>query len=56
MFGIFQHIDRALERWARRKYKTLHRRKRASAEWVGKMRAAVPLLFQHWRVAGTQVG
>ena len=56
MLGIFQHIDKALERWARRKYKALHRRKRASAGWLDKMRAAAPLLFQHWRVAGPQVG
>jgi len=56
MLGIFQHIDRALERWARRKYKALHRRKRASAGWLDKMRAAAPSLFHHWRVAGQQVG
>ncbi|HEX7325746.1 MAG TPA: group II intron maturase-specific domain-containing protein [Rhodanobacteraceae bacterium] len=56
MLGVFQHIDQALARWARRKYKALHRRKRASAEWLGKMRTAMPLLFDHWRVAGPQVG
>ena len=56
MLGIFQHIDRALERWARRKYKALQRRKRASARWLDKMRAALPSLFHHWRVAGPQVG
>lgn len=56
MLGIFQHIDRALARWARRKYKALHRRKRASAEWLDKMQAAAPPLFHHWRVAGSQVG
>jgi hypothetical protein len=56
MLGIFQHIDKALERWARRKYKALNRRKRASVGWLDKMRAAAPLLFQHWRVAGPQVG
>jgi RNA-directed DNA polymerase len=56
MLGIFQHIDRALERWARRKYKALHRRKAASAGWVDKMQAAAPMLFHHWRVAGPQVG
>jgi hypothetical protein len=49
MLSIFQHIDRALERLARRKYKALHRRKRASARWLDKMRAAAPLLFQHWQ-------
>lgn len=56
MLGIFQHIDRALERWARRKYKALHRRKVASAGWLDKMRASAPLLFRHWRVAELPVG
>jgi RNA-directed DNA polymerase len=56
MLGIFQHIDRALERWARRKYKALHRRKAASVGWLDKMQAAAPLMFHHWRVAGPQVG
>jgi RNA-directed DNA polymerase len=56
MLGIFQHIDCALERWARRKYKALHRRKAASAGWLDKMQGTTPLLFHHWRVAGTQVG
>lgn len=56
MLGIFQHIDRALERWARRKHKTLYRRRRASAQWLDKMRSATPLLFHHWHVRGPQVG
>jgi RNA-directed DNA polymerase len=56
MLRLFQHIDRALERWARRKFKALHGRHRRSAEWLDKMRAATPLLFHHWRLAGRQVG
>ena len=56
MLGIFRHIDRALARWVRRKYKALHRRTRASAEWLDKLRASAPLLFHHWRVTGPQVG
>src|SRR5699024_5541420 len=53
VLGVFQHIDRALARWVRRKYKALHRRQRASMDWLGKMHAARPLLFYHWRVAGS---
>nr|WP_318290189.1 group II intron maturase-specific domain-containing protein [Paraburkholderia sp. BL8N3] len=56
MLRFFQHIDRALERWAGRKYKTLHGRHRRSAEWVRKMQVANPSLFHHWRVAGSKVG
>ncbi|MCY1293605.1 group II intron reverse transcriptase/maturase [compost metagenome] len=56
MHRFFQHIDRALERWARRKYKALHGRKRRSAEWLRKVQVASPSLFQHWRIAGSRVG
>lgn len=42
MHRIFQHIDRALERWARRKSKALHRRRRGSAEWLQKVQRATP--------------
>jgi group II intron reverse transcriptase/maturase len=56
MLSIFQHIDRALERWARRKFKALQRRKAASAAWLEKVRAAAPRLFYHWRVAEPKVG
>lgn len=56
MHNVFQHIDRALKRWARRKYKALFERKRRSAEWLRKMQNAYPRLFHHWHVIGTQVG
>ncbi len=56
MLRFFQHIDRALERWARRMYKTLRGRHRRSVEWVRKMQVASPTLFHHWRVAGSKVG
>jgi group II intron reverse transcriptase/maturase len=56
MHAIFQYVDRKLERWARRKYKTLSRHKRRSAEWLRKMAAVYPRLFVHWRVVGAPVG
>ena len=52
MHELFRYIDRKLERWARRKYKTLLRRRRRSAEWLGKMKEVSPQLFLHWRVVG----
>ena len=52
MFHVYQHIDRALERWARRKYKALSGRKQGSGQWLRKMKAAEPQLFHHWRVVG----
>ena len=56
MLHICEHIDRALERWARRKYKALSGRKRGSGEWLRKMKDAKPKLFHHWRVVGEMVG
>jgi group II intron reverse transcriptase/maturase len=56
MFHVSQHIDRALERWARRKYKALSGRKQGSGQWLRKMKDAEPQLFHHWRVAGGMVG
>ena len=56
MLHVYQHIDRALERWARRKYKALSGRMRGSVQWLGKMKRAEPRLFHHWRVVGDRVG
>jgi len=56
MQEIFQHIDRALGRWVRRKFKTLSGRSRRSAAWLGKMQEAYPRLFCHWYVSGLRVG
>ena len=52
MQQLFRYIDRKLEQWARRKYKTLARRKRRSADWLGKMKDVFPQLFFHWRLRG----
>jgi RNA-directed DNA polymerase len=56
MCNIAMHIDRALERWARQKYKTLRGRKRRSVAWLGKMKELYPRLFFHWHVTGHRVG
>jgi hypothetical protein len=56
MHELFRCIDRKLEQWARRKYKTLSRHKRRSVEWLGRMRNGSPEVFFHWRVVGDKVG
>jgi hypothetical protein len=56
MHELFQYIDCKLERWARRKYKTLFRHKCRSVEWLRKMKNVVPQSFIHWRVVGAEVG
>src|ERR1022692_2069585 len=52
MHELFRYIDGKLERWARRKYKTLSRHKRRSAEWLRKMKNGSPHMFVHWCVVG----
>jgi group II intron reverse transcriptase/maturase len=56
MQEIFQHIDRALGRWVRQKFKTLSGRKRRSAAWLGKMQDVNPRLFCHWYLSELGVG
>lgn len=56
MREISQYIDGKLRQWARRKYKTLLKRKQRSVEWLGKMKELSPQIFYHWRVEGGTVG
>jgi len=56
MRKIFRYVDRKLEQWARRKYKTLSRRKRCSVEWLSKMKSVAPGMFFHWRIGGDRPG
>ena len=43
----------ALAAWARRKFKRLRRRKRASVHWLGGIARREPALFAHWRFGAT---
>jgi len=56
MHGLFQYIDQKLERWARRKYKTLKRHKQRSEEWLTKMKEVFPDTFSHWQFVRKMVG
>ena len=47
--GLRRYLDRKLERWARRKYKTLRRHERRSAEWLCNVKDKRPTMFEHWR-------
>jgi group II intron reverse transcriptase/maturase len=56
MLELFHYVDNRLERWARRKYKTLAQDKRRSGQWLRKMKMVAPRMFVHWRVAGATAG
>jgi group II intron reverse transcriptase/maturase len=53
---LARYVDRKLEQWARRKYKTLSRHKRRSAEWLSRMKQGCPSMFVHWSGFGNKVG
>ena len=47
---VFRHLNEALAAWARRKYKRLRRRARASMHWLGRIALRDPKLFVLWQL------
>ena len=47
---ILRHLNEALAAWARRKYKRLRRRERASMHWLGGIARRDPKLFVLWQL------
>lgn len=45
-----RHLNGALAAWARRKYKRLRRRERASMHWLGRIARREPNLFVLWKL------
>jgi len=45
-----RHLNEALAAWARRKYKRLRRRERASMHWLGRIAQREPKLFVLWQL------
>lgn len=56
MRKLFGYVDRRLEQWGRRKYKTLAAHKCRSVAWLCKMKKLYPRMFFHWRVDASTVG
>ncbi len=48
MYPSMRQLDRALTRWASRKYKKLRRHKRRAAHWIVRISRRAPKLFAHW--------
>jgi RNA-directed DNA polymerase len=49
---LFDHFDRGLVRWARRKYRKLAEHPRRARRWLEKMVHRQPRLFIHWLAFG----
>lgn len=48
-WNVFLHVDAALARWGRRKFKRLHRHIKRSHAWVHRVAYQQPKLFVHWQ-------
>ncbi len=47
---VLRHLNEALVLWVHRKYKRLHRSKRASAHWLGRIAQRDSVLFVLWQL------
>jgi len=47
LYSVLRHMNRALIRWVRRKYKKFARHQRRAAYWLGKIARREPNLFVH---------
>ncbi len=56
LYPILDQLNRALQRWAMRKYKKLRRRKRRAFHWLGRIAKQMPYLFAHWRLVRQSAG
>lgn len=50
MSALYNYLNDKLMSWARRKYKSLQRRKTLSHKWLKNLCIQSPSLFAHWRV------
>ena len=49
LYAMCRHINKALVRWARRKYKSLRRHKIKAAQFLERIVKQSPFMFAHWR-------
>jgi RNA-directed DNA polymerase len=50
LYPLFKRLNRALMRWACRKYKRLKRREQQAQRWLREVAQRDPRLFVHWRL------
>lgn len=50
LYPVLRHMNDALVKWARRKYKKLERHKTRAIRWLGRLAKNIPELFAHWRL------
>jgi len=53
LYRLYDHIDRKLVRWARRKYRKLAGKPTRAQDWLKQVMRRQPRLFVHWLAHGT---
>ena len=56
LYPTLKQLNHALQRWACRKYKKLHGRKRKALYLLERVAKQTPYLFVHWRFVGQLAG
>lgn len=51
--AVYDHFDRLLVLWARRKYRSLQRKPQLARHWLRQMMTRQPRLFAHWSLPRT---
>ncbi|WP_336513155.1 group II intron maturase-specific domain-containing protein [Paenibacillus azoreducens] len=50
LYPVLRHMNDALVKWARRKYKKLESHKTWAIRWLGRLAKNIPELFAHWQL------
>jgi RNA-directed DNA polymerase len=50
LYPVMRHINTALVRWVRRKYKKFAKHRKRAELWLGKIARREPKLFSHWQL------
>ena len=50
LYPVFRHMDKALTKWASKKYKKLNHHQRRTTHWLGRIARKEPKLFAHWQM------
>lgn len=50
LYAVLMHLNRALVRWVRRKYKKFAIHQRRATYWLGRIARREPKLFAHWQL------
>jgi RNA-directed DNA polymerase len=49
MYPLFQHLNRKLVIWVRRKFKRFKNHGQRAQQWLGRIAKQKPDLFAHWK-------